>query len=240
MPLSNRRCCDSKGNSFMDVDTWMRVLVRKLCCTFGPRLKFVGLQGSFARGEATESSDIDVVVVFDKLEISDLMVYREILSMMPNEEIACGFVSGASELAAWPRHELFCLNADTQPWYGDLGRFISEPTLDDALCSVRQGASGIYHLACHTLLHCSGSQIDDRLKELLKSSFFVLRSLIFIRTGSTVRSACDTALHLGGEEREIMDAFDCTRQLQSFSDSERQRILGILTGWSSKVLKQSV
>jgi predicted nucleotidyltransferase len=223
----------------MDVDAWMEALVRELCCTFGPRLKFVGLQGSFARGEATESSDIDVVVVFDKLEVSDLTAYREILSTMPNEEIACGFVSGLSELAAWPRHELFCLSSDTRPWYGDLGRLIPEPTLDDALYSVHQGASGIYHLACHTLLHCSGSQIDGRLKELLKSSFFVLRSLVFIRTGSAVLSACDTASHLDGKEREIMDAFDRSRRSRSFSDSEHQRMLGILVEWSSDALRQS-
>ena len=33
---------------------------------------FAGLQGSYAREEATETSDIDVVVILDRLDMSDL------------------------------------------------------------------------------------------------------------------------------------------------------------------------
>ena len=40
---------------------------------FGERLWFVGLQGSYGRGEATDTSDIDVVSLFlDTLNIDDL------------------------------------------------------------------------------------------------------------------------------------------------------------------------
>ena len=42
-------------------------------------LLFVGLQGSYARGEATEASDIDVVVVLDELYFADLLKYRDML-----------------------------------------------------------------------------------------------------------------------------------------------------------------
>lgn len=35
--------------------------------SFGDRLIYVGLQGSYLRGEATEASDIDPMVVIDQL-----------------------------------------------------------------------------------------------------------------------------------------------------------------------------
>ena len=43
---------------------------------FGPRLLYVGLQGSYLRGEATENSDIDIMVVLDGLHAQDLRTYR--------------------------------------------------------------------------------------------------------------------------------------------------------------------
>ena len=47
--------------------TWMEAFIRRMRQAFGDRLAFVGLQGSRARGEATPKSDIDVVVVLDRL-----------------------------------------------------------------------------------------------------------------------------------------------------------------------------
>ena len=47
----------------MDITAWMQNFLQKLNKTFAKRVWFVGLQGSFARGEATETSDIDAVVI---------------------------------------------------------------------------------------------------------------------------------------------------------------------------------
>ena len=47
----------------MDIDTWMNDLIEQLRIGFKERLVLVGLQGSRARGEQREDSDIDVVVV---------------------------------------------------------------------------------------------------------------------------------------------------------------------------------
>lgn len=44
--------------------------------TFGNRVWFVGLQGSYGRGEARDTSDIDVVVILDELSASDIGVYN--------------------------------------------------------------------------------------------------------------------------------------------------------------------
>ena len=78
---------------------WMEKLVRRLQAAFGARLRFVGLQGSRARGEAAPESDIDAVVILDDVALEDLRAYRALLKTMPEREKVCGFFGGAAELA---------------------------------------------------------------------------------------------------------------------------------------------
>ncbi|NLD32346.1 MAG: nucleotidyltransferase domain-containing protein, partial [Trichococcus flocculiformis] len=49
----------------VDISSWMDAFLLAAEDTFGDRVWFVGLQGSYARGEAMESSDIDVVFILD-------------------------------------------------------------------------------------------------------------------------------------------------------------------------------
>ena len=53
----------------IDIRAWMDKFLEALNDTFKDRVWFVGLQGSYGRGEATETSDIDVVVIIDELHI---------------------------------------------------------------------------------------------------------------------------------------------------------------------------
>ena len=53
----------------IDITAWMQTFLQILNETFRDRVWFVGLQGSYGRGEATETSDIDIVVILDKLMI---------------------------------------------------------------------------------------------------------------------------------------------------------------------------
>ena len=55
----------------VNIDTWIQQYLSKLKSLFGSRLAFVGLQGSYGRGEATDNSDIDVVVILDHAEPED-------------------------------------------------------------------------------------------------------------------------------------------------------------------------
>ena len=58
-------------------DTYIAALTEKLRAAFGDRLVYIGLQGSYLRGEATESSDIDIMVVVDAMEVLALRVVEE-------------------------------------------------------------------------------------------------------------------------------------------------------------------
>ena len=103
-----------------DHRAWAKMLAEKALARFGARVWFMGLQGSVRRGAATESSDIDFVLILDRLDTADLSAYRELVRSMPDSEKACGFVSGRKELLAWPRADLFQFYHDTEALYGML------------------------------------------------------------------------------------------------------------------------
>lgn len=108
----------------MDIQSWMDLFLKELQSVFKNRLVFVGLQGSRGRGEGRPDSDIDAVVVLDRLTPADLDAYEGLLDRLPNRELVCGFVSGRQELAAWERSELFQFARDTRPWLGSLDEIL--------------------------------------------------------------------------------------------------------------------
>lgn len=57
----------------IEITAWMNQFLKALNKNFGDRVWFVGLQGSYGRGEATESSDIDIVVILDELSPLDIV-----------------------------------------------------------------------------------------------------------------------------------------------------------------------
>ena len=75
----------------IDIDIWMKDFLKALDETFKQRVWFVGIQGSYARGEATENSDIDMVVILDELTINDLQIYDRMLDTLSYRELICGF-----------------------------------------------------------------------------------------------------------------------------------------------------
>ena len=53
-----------------DVDRYISDLLLRLKDQYSERLLYVGLQGSYLRGEAKESSDIDIMVVVESLSVA--------------------------------------------------------------------------------------------------------------------------------------------------------------------------
>ncbi|MBR5858063.1 MAG: nucleotidyltransferase domain-containing protein, partial [Phascolarctobacterium sp.] len=104
----------------IEISSWMDKFVGALEASFGNRVWFVGLQGSYGRGEATETSDIDVVVILDEFTVQDVQTYNAMLDTLPNRELICGFVSGKQELLNWEPSDLFQFYHDTTPIKGSL------------------------------------------------------------------------------------------------------------------------
>ena len=153
----------------VDINAWLEAFSARLEAEFPERICFMGLQGSYARGEAKESSDIDIVVIFDKLTISDLTKYRAMLDGLPEHEKICGFVSGRDELMNWETSDLFQFCHDTLPIKGSLDEVLALAGDEAVRRAVKIGACNIYHACIHNFLHERDPQL---LKGLYKSADF--------------------------------------------------------------------
>lgn len=187
-------------------DAWMAELLPRLQQAFGSRLQYLGLQGSYRRGEARETSDIDVVVLLDGVALEDLDTYRVMVRAMPEGQKACGFISGIAELLHWPRHELFAFQQDTVDYFGTLSTFLPVLTERDAAESVRVGASALIHMLTHSYLYADAETRFQMLQEAYKTAFFVMRSQHHIASGVFCRSKKELLSRLAGTEKEIIAA----------------------------------
>lgn len=188
----------------IDIDAWMELLLPSLRAHFGKRLLFVGLQGSYLRGEATETSDVDIVLILDTLSTQDMDSYRRILSTLPQHEKACGFVCGKAEMAHWPAHEIFQLAQDTQAYYGELAPLLPTYTQNDIRRSVHIAASAFYHSLCHEYIFASADSHPTALKSLYKAAFFMLQLVEYLRNGIYYHTKKALLPHLRGDEKHIL------------------------------------
>ena len=168
----------------VDIKSWLEEFLQKLNETFKSRVWFVGLQGSYGRGEATETSDIDVVVILNELTVSDIQTYNDMLDTLPHRELICGFVSGKDEILNWEPADLFQFYNDTTPIKGNLDELLQK--IDNVAVdrAIKIGACNIYHGCVHNMLHTKN---DDILKGLYKAASFVVQAIVFKQTGNYIK-----------------------------------------------------
>lgn len=169
----------------IDIETWIKTFTEKVEQTFLNRVWFIGLQGSYGRGEATDTSDIDVVVILDELRINDLKAYRDMLDTLPNRELVCGFISGKDELLNWDTSDLFQFCYDTTPIKGSLDSVLEKIDRQAVKRAIKIGACNIYHASVHNFVH---EKSDEILRSLYKSAVFVLQAVWFYETGKYIQS----------------------------------------------------
>ena len=188
----------------INITTWLDGFLKDLHDTFGNRVWFVGLQGSYGRGEATETSDIDVVVIFDELSASDIHKYNTMLDTLPHRELICGFVSGKNELLNWEPSDLFQFYYDTTPIKGSLDELLA--VIDGAAIdgAIKIGACNIYHGCVHNMLH---EKSEDILRGLYKSASFIVQAIAFKQTGKYIKYQTDLLGVVSAHEREIVETF---------------------------------
>ena len=188
----------------IEIKSWTEHFVRVLGETFGERLWFAGLQGSRGRGEETEESDIDLVVILDELTPGDIRTYDKMLDGLPDRELACGFLSGKEELFRWEPSDLFQFYYDTRPIVGSLDELLGRID-EEAVCrAVRLGVCNIYHGCIHNMLY---DRQEEILKGLYKSASFVVQAICFMETGKYIRKQKDFLDMAGEEEQNIVKTF---------------------------------
>lgn len=92
-----------ENNNTFNIECFMRDFISAVKNTFKSRIVFIGLQGSRARNEETQNSDIDTVVILDKLSFDDLILYKTAIKNLPHRDKICGFISGKKELINWEK-----------------------------------------------------------------------------------------------------------------------------------------
>ena len=188
----------------IDITVWMNDFMQKLNIAFEKRVWFVGLQGSYGRGEATETSDIDIVVILDELSVSDIQTYNAMLNTMPHRELICGFLSGKSEILNWEPSDLFQFCNDTTPIQGSLDEVLAVVDEGAVNRAIKIGACNIYHGCVHNMLH---EKSEDALRGLYKSASFVVQAIAFKKTGKYVKHQSELRDVVSNEERLIVDTF---------------------------------
>ena len=188
----------------IDIPAFTTLFLEKLNKTFGRRLFFVGLQGSYGRGEATETSDIDLVVILDELFTSDIQTYNAMLDEFSDRELICGFLCGKRELFRWEPSDLFQFYYDTKPLFGTLDELL--PLLDGETVdrAIKIGVCNIYHGCVHNMLYEKSEEI---LKGLYKSACFVIQAIIFRKTGKYVSKQSDLLGAAVPFDRSIVETF---------------------------------
>ena len=188
----------------IDITAWIKSFLQALNETFANRVWFVGLQGSYGRGEATETSDIDIVVILDELSAKDIQIYNDMLDTLPHRKLICGFLSGKNEIMNWEPSDLFQFCNDTTPIKGTLDEvfaLIDENAINRA---IKIGACNIFHGCVHNMLH---EKSEDILRGLYKSASFVVQAIVFKQTGNYIKYQEELLKVVSSDELVIVENF---------------------------------
>ena len=210
---------------------WTKQFLTALDSCFGDRVWFVGLQGSRGRGEAAETSDIDMVVILDELRVDDIATYSAMLDRLPHRELSCGFLSGRAEIAAWEPSDLFQLYFDTIPIRGSLDALL--PLLDDEAVAraIRIGACNLYHGCVHNMVH---DRSEDMLRGLYKGASFVAQAIGYQKTGRYLRHQGDLREILSTNDQQVVDTF---LKLKNGGAVEFDEMSWTLFEWAGRLIR---
>ncbi|TEB04860.1 Nucleotidyltransferase domain protein [Pelotomaculum schinkii] len=216
-----------------NINTWMKGYLDELKALFGSRLLFVGLQGSYGRGEATDSSDIDAVVILDQATPGDLKAYGAMLDTLPNREKVCGFISGRQELLNWERSDLFQFYHDTTPVFGSIDFLLPLIGKEDIHRAIRTGACNIYHMCGHNMVHKKDAEI---LKTLYKSAAFTVQAVYYDQTRTYIKQKAELIPVLQPQEREILQTGITLKKQPNLVQAEFERLSELLFNWAAGLI----
>ena len=136
-----------------DLNKYLDDLILNCRSFFGERLLYVGLQGSYLRGEAHENSDIDIMVILDRFSVRDMDIYRIILEKIGFYERSCGFICGKEEMKRWNPLEVCQLRHTTKDLIGALTDYLPSAAREDEINYVKLSLGNLYHEICHRYIH---------------------------------------------------------------------------------------
>ena len=217
----------------IDITAWMKNFLKSLNETFANRVWFVGLQGSYGRGEATETSDIDVVVILDELSAMDIQTYNKMLDTLPHRELICGFLSGKDDIMNWEPSDLFQFYYDTTPIKGSLDEVLTVVDESAVNRAIKFGACNIFHGCIHNMLH---EKSEDILRGLYKSASFVIQAIVFKQNGNYIKHQEELLQAVSSNERGIIETF---LNLKNGGTVDFNSMAETLFNWSKKWIAEN-
>ena len=217
----------------IDITTWMQTFLQTLNETFANRVWFVGLQGSYSRGEATEASDIESVVILDELSAMDIQTSNDMLDTLSRRELICGFLSSKNDIMNWEPSDLFQFCHDTTPIKGSLDEVMASVGESDVNRAIKIGACNIYHGCVHNMLY---EKSEDILRGLYKSASFVVQAIVFKQTGNYIRHQKELLKVVSSDERSIVEIF---LNLKNGGTVDFNLMSEALFAWSKKWINET-
>ncbi len=187
------------------VDEYLQNLILSMKDAFGNRLLYVGLQGSYLREEATENSDIDIMIIINRLSVQDLDAYRKIISQMEHYEKSCGFICGMDEFSGWNPLELCHILHTTKDYYGNLSLLIPKYSEQDIINFVKISLGNLYHELCHRYLHADRLKNYQKLPLTYKNVFYILQNIYYLKTGVFCITKKELLYMLDEIDKKIME-----------------------------------
>ncbi len=188
-----------------DLDSYLNTLILSCRATFGERQLYVGLQGSYLRGEAHENSDIDVMVILDRFSVQDMDQYREILKTIGFYERSCGFICGRDELLCWNPLEVCQLRHTTKDLLGVLTDYLPSATQEDEVNYVKLSLGNLYHELCHRYIHRDKERNVAAFRSTCKSVFFLMQNLHYLENGHFILTKKELKATASEEDRRVLE-----------------------------------
>lgn len=212
----------------IEIKQWINEFLQALDHAFGERIWFVGLQGSYGRCEATEKSDIDLVVILDELSAADIKAYNSMLDTLPHRDLICGFLSGKSEIMNWEPSDLFQFYYDTKSIKGSLDELLKFIDKEAVELAIKIGACNIFHGCVHNMLY---EKSDEIIVSLYKSATFVVQAIYFKQSGEYIKRHRDLLEKVSESEKNIVNTF---LQLKQGSNLDFDQLSETLFSWSKQ------
>ncbi|MBO5898122.1 MAG: nucleotidyltransferase domain-containing protein [Clostridia bacterium] len=213
----------------------MTDLIALLKKEFGQRLIYVGLQGSHLRGEAREDSDIDVMVVFDRITTETLDAYRRVFSTLAEAEKLCGFVCEKDDLAHWNPMEICHVLHSTKDYYGTLAQLVPSHEKSDVINYIKMSVGNVYHEMCHRYLHAGEEKNAQDLPYTYRNVFFILQNIYYLEDGAFYPTKKELLSHLQDADRPVMETMMTLSDGRPYDFGEAFRLL---LAWCQDVLKR--
>ncbi len=191
-----------------DLDKYLADLILNCRSAFGERLLYMGLQGSWLRGEARENSDVDIMLILDGFSVRDMETYRGILKKSGFYERSCGFICGKDEMKRWNPLEVCQLRHTTKDLVGNLTDYLPPATREDEINYVNLSLGNLYHELCHRYIHEDRDKNTAKFRGTCKSVFYLIQNLHFLESGCFILRKTDLKEAAAKGDRIVLELAD--------------------------------